>query len=166
MPGSRNPTDAPKARRHGLTRFLVATGAAALVGASAAGAAAGAWQAAPASRSVWDGVYTDAQADRGEGQYGRTCAHCHGLALEGDGAREIPALASDSFMRHWRGRPVQALFDALMRSMPADDLGTLSPRTTADLIAYLLRVNGAPPGEMSLPSERELLASVVIDRRP
>jgi len=69
----------------------------------------------------WTGVYTDTQADRGEREYGRTCAHCHGLSLEGDGSREIPALVLDSFMRHWRGRPVQALFDTLMRSMPADD---------------------------------------------
>ena len=93
------------------------------------------------------GVYTDAQADRGEREYGRTCAHCHGLSLEGDGSREIPALVLDSFMRHWRGRPVQALFDTLMRSMPADDRGSMTPRMTADMIAYLLRANGAPAGD-------------------
>ena len=118
------------------------------------------------ANSAWTGVYTDAQADRGEREYGRTCAHCHGLSLEGDGSREIPALVLDSFMRHWRGRPVQALFDTLMRSMPADDRGSMTPRMAADMIAYLLRANGAPAGESQLPSEREALAAVVFDEKP
>ena len=53
-------------------------------------------------------------------------------------------------MRRWRGRNVQALFDTLMRSMPADDRGSMTPRTTADMVAYLLRANGAPAGETPL----------------
>jgi len=118
------------------------------------------------AKSAWTGVYTDAQADRGEREYGRTCAHCHGLSLEGDGSREIPALVLDSFMRHWRGRPVQALFDTLMRSMPADDRGSMTPRMTADMIAYLLRANGAPAGDAQLPSERDALAALVFDEKP
>jgi len=139
--------------------------AAAFLGASAEAPALAA-QTPASSRYAWDGVYTDVQADRGEREYGRTCSHCHGLSLEGDGAREIPTLVSDPFMRHWRGRTVQALFDTLQRSMPADDRGTLSARTTADLIAYLLRANGAPPGETLLPSEREAIAALVIDSKP
>ena len=119
-----------------------------------------------ASRSAWSRVYSDLQADRGEGQYGRTCAHCHGLSLEGDGAREIPALVSDQFLRRWRGKTVQALFDSLMRSMPADDRGSMTPRMTADMIAYLLRANGALSGEVPLPADRDALAAVVIDEKP
>ena len=123
-------------------------------------------QSSAAAKSAWTGVYTDAQADRGEREYGRTCSHCHGLSLEGDGSREIPALVLDSFMRHWRGRPVQALFDTLMRSMPADDRGSMTPRMTADMIAYLLRANGAPAGDVQLPPEREALAALIFDEKP
>ena len=122
-------------------------------------------QSASAPRNAWDGIYTELQADRGEREYGRTCSHCHGLSLEGDGAREIPTLVSDQFLRRWRGKTVQSLFDSLMRSMPADALGSLTPRMTADMIAYLLRANGAPSGEAPLPSERDALAGVVIDEK-
>jgi mono/diheme cytochrome c family protein len=118
------------------------------------------------AKSAWDRVYTDLQADRGEREYGRTCSHCHGLSLEGDGAREIPTLVTDQFLRRWRGKPVQALFDSLMRSMPADDRGSLTPRATADMIAYLLRANGAPSGDNPLPSEREPLAGLLIEEKP
>lgn len=117
-------------------------------------------------RTVWDGVFTDLQADRGERNYGRTCSHCHGLSLEGDSGREIPALMSDQFIRRWRGRSVQALFDTLTRSMPADDVGSLTPRMTADLIAYLLRANRAPSGDEPLPAERNALAGFVIAEKP
>jgi alcohol dehydrogenase (cytochrome c) len=146
-------------RMKGVVAAIV-VGAASIAGAQA--------PAAPvtATRYAWDGVFTDGQADRGEREYGRTCSHCHGLSLEGDGAREIPTLVSDPFMRHWRGRTVQALFETLQRSMPADDRGTLSARTTADLIAYLLRANGAPAGETPLPSERDAMAVLVIDKKP
>jgi S-disulfanyl-L-cysteine oxidoreductase SoxD len=37
-----------------------------------------------ASRSVWDGVYTEAQAKRGEALFAENCVTCHGPALEGD----------------------------------------------------------------------------------
>jgi mono/diheme cytochrome c family protein len=123
-------------------------------------------QSAAPSRNAWDRVYSDLQADRGEREYGRTCSHCHGLSLEGDGAREIPTLVSDQFLRRWRGKTVQALFDSLMRSMPADNRGSLTPRMTADMIAYLLRANGAPSGDVPLPSERDPLAAVLIDETP
>lgn len=126
----------------------------------------GAAQDKAAAKSAWAGVYTDAQADRGEREYGRTCSHCHGLSLEGDGSREIPALVLDQFTRRWRGRPLQALFDTLMRSMPADDRGSLTPRTTADVMAYLLRANGAPAGDAPLPSDRDALAALVFEDKP
>lgn len=119
-----------------------------------------------AAKSAWAGVYTEAQADRGEREYGRSCSHCHGLSLEGDGAREVPALVQDQFTRHWRGRPLQALFDTMMRSMPADDRGSLTPRMAADLTAYLLRANGAPAGDAQLPSDRDALAALVFDETP
>ena len=118
------------------------------------------------AKSAWDRVYSDAQADRGEQAYGRTCSHCHGLSLEGDGAREIPTLVADQFMRRWRGKTVQSLFDSLMRSMPADDRGSLTPAGAADMIAYLLRANGARSGDAPLPSDRDALAAVVIDEKP
>ena len=123
------------------------------------------WGQSATSRSAWDRVYTDVQADRGERAYGQMCSHCHGLSLEGDGAREIPTLVSDPFLRHWRGKTAQALFDALLRSMPADDQGSLTPAAAADLIAYLLRANGAPAGDAPLPSEREALGQIALEAR-
>lgn len=134
-----------------------------------AGGAAGARQetqapAAPGTRSVWDGVYTELQASRGERDYGRTCAKCHGLSLEGDTASEVPSLNADVFLRRWSGRTVRGLFDLLTRSMPADAPGTLSPQRSAELVAYLLRASHLPAGDTPLPAAPEGLAAIVIER--
>jgi cytochrome c5 len=119
---------------------------------------------APAARSVWQGVYTELQASRGERDYGRTCAKCHGLSLEGDAASEVPPLSADVLMRRWSGRTVQGLFELMSRSMPADAPGTLSPQRSAELVAYLLRANNLPSGETPLPSGPDALAGIAIER--
>jgi len=116
-------------------------------------------------RSIWDGVYTEQQANRGEREYGRRCEHCHGPGLEGDGGREIPPLVSDPFMRSWRGKNLKELFDLLRRSMPADNRGSLSARTYTDLIAYLLRVNDVPAGTSALPDAPAGLEAISIEQK-
>jgi len=112
-------------------------------------------------RSIWNGVYTDLQANRGEREFGRSCEHCHGQSLEGDAAREIPALVLDPFMRNWSGRNLKELYDVMSRSMPADNRGALSARTYTDLIAFLLRANGVPGGASALPEPAGLEAVVI-----
>jgi len=116
-------------------------------------------------RSIWDGVYTEQQANRGEREYGRSCEHCHGPGLEGDGGREIPPLVSDPFMRSWRGKNLKELFDLLSRSMPADNRGSLSARAYTDLIAYLLRVNDVPAGTSALPDAPAGLEAISIEQK-
>jgi len=125
---------------------------------------AGAAQSPPARRSVWDGVYTDAQAMRGERQYGRSCEQCHGPDLAGDAVMEIPALSLDSFMTSWNGKTVKDLFDTVKRSMPKDKPGSLGTGSYVDVVAYLLQANKFPSGTKELPRTADELAPIVIER--
>jgi cytochrome c len=118
----------------------------------------------PARRSVWDGVYTDAQAARGERQYGRACEQCHGADLAGDPVMEIPALSLDSFMTSWSGKSVKDLFDTVKRSMPKDKPGSLGTGSYVDVVAYLLQTNKFPSGARELPREPEQLDGIAIER--
>ena len=47
-----------------------------------------------ATRSVWDGVYTNDQAKRGEALYARECGSCHGDMLTGGERRRRSQAAS------------------------------------------------------------------------
>ena len=119
----------------------------------------------PAKQSVWDGVYTDAQASRGERQYGRACERCHGADLAGDPVQEIPALSLDSFMTAWSGRNVKDLFDTVKRSMPKDKPGSLGTGAYVDVVAYLLQANRFPSGARELPRAAEQLETITIERK-
>ena len=65
--------------------------------------------AAQSPKSQWDGVYTDAQAARGEPLYRENCSMCHGFALAGTVL--APALAGPAFNTKWNRRPVSMVFE-------------------------------------------------------
>ena len=101
---------------------------------------------AQTTQSIWDGVYTDAQADRGAGQYGQHCAVCHGKALEGNG--EAPPLVGQ-FIPDWAGTTLDMLYEKVQATMPLNAPGTLRPTVAADILAYLLygyltKIGGMP----------------------
>ena len=121
-------------------------------------------QADPARQSVWDGVYTDDQAARGEAHYARSCESCHGADLSGNPVDEIPALAWDAFLMHWNDKTIKDLFDSIKRSMPQDKPGSLNARAYVDVIAYMLRVNKFPSGSREIGLNPDALAQIVIER--
>jgi len=124
----------------------------------------GAAQESSAPRSVWDGVYTEDQARRGETQYGRNCQACHGADLSGNPVDEVPSLAWDGFLTQWNNRTVKDLFDTVKRSMPKDNPGGLNARAYVDVIAYLLQSNKFPSGSRDLSLNTDALAQIVIEK--
>ena len=122
------------------------------------------FQAPAARQSVWDGVYTDDQARRGEAHYARSCESCHGADLSGNPVDEIPALAWDAFLLHWNDRTIKDLYDSIKRSMPQDKPGSLNARAYVDVIAYMLRVNKFPSGSKEIGLNPDALAQIVIER--
>jgi mono/diheme cytochrome c family protein len=101
--------------------------------------------------SVWDGIYTSAQADRGQALYHTSCASCHGDALDGKG--QAPPLTGADFQMNWNGQTVGDLFDKMQSSMPADQPGTLKPAENAAILAFILKSNAFPAGNKELPAE-------------
>jgi sugar lactone lactonase YvrE/mono/diheme cytochrome c family protein len=136
----------------------------ALVGALAVGAAvlvAGELWAQDAARSVWDGVYTEAQAERGAQAYAENCGKCHGQGLTG--LAEAKPLTGPEFMSNWNGLSLGALFDRSRTTMPLDRPRSLSRETYADILAYILKFDGFPAGSGELDKRSEVLAGISFD---
>ena len=110
-------------------------------------------------RTVWDGVYNDAQAKRGEAAFVEACSNCHGRTLEG--ADMTPALTGGGFTSNWDGLTVGDLFDRIRISMPADRPGSLSRQENVDVVAYILRFNQFPFGKEELPREVQVLKQIL-----
>jgi len=121
-------------------------------------------QAAPAgARTVWDGVYTDAQADRGVVAYKSACTECHGADLTGDGF--APALTGAEFAGNWNELSVGDLFERIRISMPPSGPSTVTPAQKADIIAYLMKINKYPAGKTELEGKTEVLKLIKIEMK-
>lgn len=112
------------------------------------------------AQTVWSGVYTEAQAYRGEKVADTTCIGCHGSGL--DGGDSGPKLVGATFLENWSSQPVAVLFDWVRETMPADAPGTLSKDDTAAVVAYIFKVNKMPAGKQNLPSDRDELNRIQI----
>lgn len=99
------------------------------------------------ARSVWDGVYTAAQAARGAAKYRQQCVMCHGQDLEGNG--EAPPLTG-RFIPDWAGTPLADLFEKIQTTMPLFAPASLSATDTADVLAFILQANNFPAGASEL----------------
>ena len=111
------------------------------------------------AKTAKDGVYTDAQANRGEGLYGQQCAACHAADLSGSGA---PALAGTDFLGSWDKMSVADLVEKIVTSMPSSSPGSLSRDQATDLVAFILKSNKFPAGPAELDSEVAALKTISI----
>lgn len=113
------------------------------------------------TRSVWDGVYSDAQAKRGQELYASKCASCHGDQLTG--GEMAPPLAGPEFMSNWNGLTAGDLFDRIRTTMPANKPGSLSREVNADILAYMFAASKFPAGSADLPQATEVLKQIKIE---
>ena len=113
-----------------------------------------------ATRSVWDGIYSEAQAKCGEASYGSQCASCHGDQLTG--GEMAPPLAGGDFLSNWDGLTVGDLFDRVRTTMPASRPGSLSREENADILAFILAFNKFPAGGKEMSSHSEMLKQIKI----
>ena len=118
----------------------------------------------PASLTVWNGVYTEAQAYRGEKVADTTCIGCHGPKL--DGGDSGPILVGERFLSGWTSQSVGELFSWMQEAMPAEAPGTLSKDETAAVLAYILQLNKIPAGKIELPTDRTALDRIRITESP
>jgi cytochrome c len=116
---------------------------------------------AAAQKTVMDGVYTSAQADRGKASYSLYCADCHSEDLSGgadSGGRAVPLKADRLVAR----KDLNNLFRYIRDWMPADDRGSLNDKTCIDIVAYILQRNGYPGGSEELKPDGETLKQIAL----
>ena len=105
-------------------------------------------------RSVKAGVYTEAQSDRGQTLFRSKCASCHAPNRFTD----------DLFYTSFAGKPLWEMFDVISDSMPEDNPGSLKKEEYADVIAYLLKLNNFPAGESDLPTDKDALSAILMEK--
>jgi len=98
------------------------------------------------AKTVWDGVFTAAQAQRGQASYTQYCLSCHKadlLGIEG-------AMKGELFMERRREDSLETLFLDMKATMPRRNPGGLPDQTYSDIISYILQSNDMPAGDVEL----------------
>ena len=103
-------------------------------------------------KSVRDGVYTEAQADRGAKLYGESCTGCH----------ETGRFVGEQ-MKPWANQSARRLFNVVRLTMPEEDPGSLTRQQCADILAYIFRLNGFKAGSDELKGTDEAVSAVRIE---
>jgi mono/diheme cytochrome c family protein len=115
-------------------------------------------------RTVWDGVYTAEQADRGKALYTQSCAGCHSADLRGNGT--APSLVEGDFAFQWADTSVGKLYEQIRTLMPSTRPNSLGPQSYGDIVAYILQANQFPEGQTELAPELATLEQIRITAKP
>lgn len=107
-----------------------------------------------------NGVYTDAQARRGEALYAKHCSSCHGSQLQGASSA---ALTGSRFMAKWDNHTVDELYYITRTQMPYGAGGTLTQQQYIDIVAYMLKANGFKSGNRELVANATSLKQIKIE---
>lgn len=153
----------------GIISILVAQGALMERGApSAAGQTGGSrsgTNSGTTERSVWDGVYTVQQAERGKITFDRACASCHGDDLRGGGNPEL-TLAGPVFVSRWNGRPLSDLYLKVGREQGDQTKTMMRPVEINETLAYVLEANKFPAGQTGLSQLFSDLERITLSATP
>ena len=121
-------------------------------------------QDVPAPSTVWDKVYTEAQATRGKEVYMAECSACHAEDLGGSGY--APAMKGSEFTTAWAEKSLGDFFDRARKLMPPDTPGSLAPEKYRDIIAFILQQNKYPAGDRELSADSVALHTIKITTPP
>ena len=114
--------------------------------------------------SILDGIFTEAQAERGRVAYDAHCGECHGEGL--GGGEMAPGLTGVAFRFRWRGLKVADIYDSVESTMPPEEPATLGDQVYIDVVAFLLSANGYPTGDRELTADSRLLEGIAVERMP
>ena len=104
------------------------------------------------SPSIGSGVFTAAQAKRGDDAYQASCSGCHGSDLRATDAEAVD-LTGPGLRAKWSGKTLGERFERIRDTMPLGNANSLGDKTYMDILAFILQFNGVPPGNQELVPE-------------
>ena len=104
------------------------------------------------SPSIWSGVFTTAQAKRGDDAYQASCSSCHGSDLRATDSEAVD-LTGPAFRAKWSGKTLEERFETIRDSMPLGNANSLGDKTYMDILAFILQFNDFPAGNQELAPE-------------
>jgi hypothetical protein len=150
LPGDNDST--LSSRERGRPVIMSASGAQTAPVAAARTANVPAAPAAPggSTRSAMEGVFTIAQASRGEQHFKQACESCHKVAEQ----------TGTMFSAKWGSGTLADVFTTISKTMPQGRPGSLTAEDYSSIVAFYLRESGYPAGAAELPADPVALTNL------
>jgi S-disulfanyl-L-cysteine oxidoreductase SoxD len=126
------------------------------------------------TKTIWDGIYTEEQARRGEQVFKSECSYCHRDDLAGgfldDGVERAPALAGprafgSSLVERWKDLTLTDMVATIAATMPQPKPASLTLQAYVDVVGYLFSKNNIPAGRQELPPDADSLGQLLITEK-
>ena len=114
------------------------------------------------SQSIWDGVFSAEQTQRGDVLYQEHCASCHGAELVSSDP-DYPNLTAPQFRWNWGKKTLAERLQRVRSSMPPNAKNSLAPQEYLDVITFILKSNGYPAGAAEIKADSGVLIKIVVD---
>lgn len=112
--------------------------------------------AAASERPLTSGVFSQKQAERGEGVYKTSCQSCHAKT----------EYTGDKFTVAWVSKTAYDIFNTIRTQMPEDNPGSLERQDYVDVVVYIFSLNAYPAGASDLTADDDGLKKIRIDKPP
>ena len=104
-------------------------------------------------------AFTAQQAAAGKTAYNANCAVCHGSNMTN--GTFAPPLAGEYFKTVWTGKTMRGLYEK-SKAMPPAAPASLPEDVYANIVAYVLTLNGFTAGQTPLPTGTDGLDRMAI----
>jgi len=116
-------------------------------------------------RTIWDGVFTAEQSAAGGGLYTQYCQGCHGKT--GRGTPGGPGVTGANLNKKWEETSLLDFWTYAYNNMPPGAAGKIgSQQDYVNIVAYIMDMHGAEPGDSQLVWNEEQLGNIYIVRKP
>lgn len=116
-------------------------------------------------RTIWDGVFTAEQAIAGGALYTKYCQGCHGKT--GRGTPGGPGVTGANLNKAWEETSLLDFYLFAHGNMPPGNAGRIgNEQDYVNIVAYIMEMHGAEPGESKLVWNEDQLSNIYIVRKP
>jgi len=113
--------------------------------------------------TIWSGVYSKTEAERGKQAYAQLCSRCHGADMKG--GLTAPGLIGAKFFDRWHDLRLGDVVAYIQAAMPREHEFYVPADSARAIVALMLRESGVPPGREAMSTDIKIQHNILITRQ-
>jgi quinoprotein glucose dehydrogenase len=112
--------------------------------------------------TVWSGVYSKTEAERGKQAYAQLCSRCHGTDMKG--GLTAPSLIGAKFFDRWHDLRLADVVAYLQAAMPREHEFYVPADSARAIVGLMLKESGVPAGREAMATDVRVQREILITR--